>query len=592
MKRIFFTLFAFLCIVYIFSFETYTLNMSLSEKNQSKLVYYGDDGKLKYVPYTEKGDIIPDFSHCGYMGGGVAIPDVRIVSVVFSPNGVDDTSVIQSKIDSVAKLPLDKSGFRGTILIKKGTYRISSPLKVIASGIVLRGEGNNKENGTVLLAITPKQYNVIELGIDAKQIPVLSSERNITDDYVPSGSRIIHVKDAGKTFKTGDNIIVHRPSTAEWIHAIGMDSIPLRPLKGETTYDSFLRYRKYGEATNMNGTKQWTEGSRDLLFERTIVSVNDDEIVLNIPLTNALQKEFGGAKIYKYEFPERISHCGVENMYGMSIFDENVKENNKYIGDYYADEKHADNFVFCKAVENAWVRNVSVEQFDCCVWTSPVAKFITGEDLSAVNPVTVITGGRRYAYSVWGQMCLFQRCYSSHHRHEFVLGASVAGPNAFVDGHGDMTFASSEPHQRWAAGCLYDNITIKGPDGSLLAVDRGWYGSGHGWSGAQIVFWNCSAPVIMVMQPPTAQNFAIGSKGRIEDEWNENSREGTIRAINGVSRSNFKYVGVQSVGDGWIESADEEVMPHSLYYIQLKNRLGENAIKNIMSKTQINHYLE
>lgn len=553
---------------------------------QSKLVYFGQDGKLEYKPYSDKGDIIPDFSNCGYMGGGVAIPDLRVVAVVEAPGKGDDTEMIQSLINSVAKMSPDKDGFRGAILIKKGTYKISSPLKITASGIVLRGEGNNKDNGTVLLATSPDKYNVIEIGVQAKLTPIASTEQSITDKYVPSGSKIIHVKNAEKTFKAGDNIVVHRPSTAEWIRAIGMDSIAPRPLKGETTKESFFRYRKYGDNTHTNGTKQWQAGSKDLLFERTVVSVKGDRIILDIPLVNALQQEFGGARIYKYTFPERISQCGIENIYGMSVFDPNVKEKDKYIGEYNADEKHANNFVFCNAVENAWVRNVSVEQFDCCVWTSPSAKFITGQDLSATNPVSVITGGRRYAYSVWGQMCLFQRCYSSHHRHEFVLGASVAGPNAFVDGSGDMTFASSEPHQRWAAGCLYDNITIKGPDGSLLAVNRGWYGSGHGWSGAQIVFWNCSAPVIMVMQPPTAQNFAIGSNGPINDKWVKNGRMNTIKAINGVSRSDFQDKGVASVGDGWIELADKTVNPKSLYYQQLKDRLGANALQNVMNKNQ------
>jgi hypothetical protein len=551
---------------------------SLNYLNQSKLVYMGENGKLTYTPYTDKGDILPDFSYCGYMAGGVAIPDVKVVCVISGPNGMDDTDMIQGKIDSVAMLMKDENGFRGTILIKKGVYRISSPLIINASGIVLRGEGDDKKKGTVLLAVSPKQYNVIELGVDAKLTPVISSEQDITDEYVPSGSRVIHIKDAYKIFKPGDDVVVHRPGTARWIHDIGMDSIPPRPLKGETTYDSFFRFRTYGEKTDMNGTRQWEEGTKDLLFERKIVIVDGDRIILDIPLVNALQKEYGGAKVYKYEFPERVSFCGVEKIYGMSLFDENVKEYNQYIGEYDADENHANNFVYCKAVENAWIRDVHVEHFDCCVWTAPSSRFITGQDLSATNPVSVITGGRRYAYSVWGQMCLFHRCYSSHHRHEFVLGANVAGPNAFVDGHGDMTFASSEPHQRWAAGCLYDNITIKGPGGSLLAVDRGWYGSGHGWSGAQIVFWNCSAPVIMVMQPPTAQNFAIGSSGVITEQNAEDACFKTINAINNVSRSNFEYRGVPAVGNGWIEYPLKTVYPGSLYYMQLKERKPDFVI--------------
>jgi hypothetical protein len=543
----------------------------------SKLIYIGADNKLVYTPYTEKGDIVPDFSYCGYKGGGVEIPDVRVVATLYCGfDGDDDTKRIQSVIDSVGKLNPDADGFRGAILLKKGVYRLASPLRISAGGIVLRGEGNHKLNGTVLLATSLHNYNMIEVGTNARLRAVENSKRQITDDYVPSGTRIVHVSGASSVFKVGDKVIIRRPSVAAWIRATNMDSIPPRPLIGETTQDALDRFRKSQGNTDMNGTKQWLPGSKDLVFERTIVSVVKDEITLDIPLTNALQKEYGGGIISKYTFPERIMQCGVEDLYGMSVYDENIKQENNDIGLYCCDEAHANNFVVLRAVENAWVRRVNAEHLDCCVSSASSAKFITGRELSAVNPVSVITGGRRYAYSVSGQMNLFENCYSSHFRHEFVLGSTVAGPNAFVNGRGDMTFASSEPHHRWSAGCLYDNITIKGPDGSLLAVNRGWFGSGHGWAGAQIVFWNCSAPVIMVMQPPTAQNFAIGSNGRITGQNAEKARMATIRNINNVSRSNFEYKGSPVVGNGWIESPDSEVAPKSLYYAQLNDRIINN----------------
>jgi len=40
-------------------------------------VHLGDDGKLVYTP-DERGNRIPDFSRCGYMGGGVKLPDVPV----------------------------------------------------------------------------------------------------------------------------------------------------------------------------------------------------------------------------------------------------------------------------------------------------------------------------------------------------------------------------------------------------------------------------------------------------------------------------------------------------------------------------------
>ena len=58
-----------------------------------------------------------------------------------------------------------------------------------------------------------------------------------------------------------------------------------------------------------------------------------------------------------------------------------------------------------------------------------------------------------------------------------------------------------------------------------MAANRGSMGSGHGWAGAQMVFWNCAAPLILVMQPPTAQNFAIGLQATEVD----NSKRSPVR---------------------------------------------------------------
>lgn len=50
-----------------------------------------------------------------------------------------------------------------------------------------------------------------------------------------------------------------------------------------------------------------------------------------------------------------------------------------------------------------------------------------------------------------------------------------------MDGGWDMQLAASEPHHRWAAGCLWDNIVLRGPAAALMAANRGNMGTGHGW---------------------------------------------------------------------------------------------------------------
>ena len=90
---------------------------------ESKFIKVNKDGSLKYIP-DEKGNIIPDFSRVGYYGGDKDIPDVAVVKTIEPAAEGTSEAIIQSAIDELSKKPLDKNGFRGTILLKKGTYKI------------------------------------------------------------------------------------------------------------------------------------------------------------------------------------------------------------------------------------------------------------------------------------------------------------------------------------------------------------------------------------------------------------------------------------------------------------------------------------
>ena len=80
-------------------------------------VAMGPAGNLEYKT-TAKGDRIMDFSHAGYMGGGVAIPTVPVKKEI-APSGGDDTAAIQAAIGQVSAMPLVQ-GFRGAVLLKTG----------------------------------------------------------------------------------------------------------------------------------------------------------------------------------------------------------------------------------------------------------------------------------------------------------------------------------------------------------------------------------------------------------------------------------------------------------------------------------------
>ena len=138
------------CALFIFSFTA-------PIKWESKFIKLNKDGSLKYIP-DEKGNIIPDFSRVGYYGGDKAIPDVAVVKTISpSENALAD---IQSAIDELSKAPVDKNGFRGTILLKKGIYKIPGTIKISSSGIVLRGEGDD-ENSTKIIATSKNKDELI-----------------------------------------------------------------------------------------------------------------------------------------------------------------------------------------------------------------------------------------------------------------------------------------------------------------------------------------------------------------------------------------------------------------------------------------------
>ena len=70
--------------------------------------------------------------------------------------------MIQAAINKVSKIRADQDGYRGAVLIKKGVYKIGQPLQITTGGVVLRGEGQEK-NGTILVATQKKQHALIEI---------------------------------------------------------------------------------------------------------------------------------------------------------------------------------------------------------------------------------------------------------------------------------------------------------------------------------------------------------------------------------------------------------------------------------------------
>src|SRR4051812_24347801 len=96
---------------------------------ESKFIQVGKDGSLQYVP-DENGNIIPDFSLVGYAGGNQPVPDIPIVKMIQPAATGSSAELIQNAIDEIAQRTPGKDGFRGTLLLKKGTYIIPSSIRI------------------------------------------------------------------------------------------------------------------------------------------------------------------------------------------------------------------------------------------------------------------------------------------------------------------------------------------------------------------------------------------------------------------------------------------------------------------------------
>jgi len=451
--------------------------------------------KLVYAP-DSLGNRIPDFSYCGYKASDQIIPDVAAKVTVPVSKG-DATARIQAALDHVAALPLDANGFRGAVLLQKGRYEIAGQLKMTASGVVLRGSGT-QQDGTVLFGAGNDRQHLVR--IYGRNNKVLGGEIKIADSYVPVNAMQFKVADL-TSFKVGSTIIIHRPSTLDWIKTLGTDI--------------------FGGGISTLG---WKPGERDLFFDRTVTAVDGNQITIDAPLTTALDEKYGGGTVANYEWSGRINNIGIENVRCVSSYDVNNLK----------DEAHRWMAINIENAEDVWVRQIVFERFaGSAVNLLESTKRITVEDCKSLAPISEIGGQRRYTFFTTGQQTLIQRCTAENGYHDFATGYCAPGPNAFVQCESYQPYSFSGTIDSWASGVLFDVVYVDG--NAIRFSNRGQDGQGAGWTAANSLLWNCSASIIDNYKPPTAQNWAFGS-------WAQFSGDGYWTASNdAVSPRSFYY---------------------------------------------------
>lgn len=484
----------FLIAAVVFSFQQ-ALQAQKPVRSAPLLPLYFDKGKILYTP-DSLGNRIPDFSYCGYKASEQAIPDVEVKIVVPVIKG-DATLRIQSALDYVASLPLDANGFRGTVLLQKGTYEVLGQLRINASGVVLRGSGMNA-NGTTIIGAGTGRLALIKI-IGKNNIPKDLYGLKITDAYVPVNALTFNVDSSILIKDHSNKIIIRRPSTANWIKTLGTDI--------------------FGGGISALG---WKPGDRDLFIDRTIAKIEGTAITIDAPITTALDTAYGGATVYFYNDNERINNCGIENLRCISTCD---KDNLK-------DEDHRWNAINIENAEDAWVRQINFENFaGSAVSVLETSKRITVEDCKSLHPVSEIGGQRRYTFLTNGQQTLFQRCYAENGYHDFATGYCVPGPNAFVQCESILPYSFSGAIDSWSSGVLFDVVNIDG--NALRFGNRGQDANGAGWAAANSLFWNCTAAIIDCYKPPTAQNWSFGSWAQFSGDgyWAESNNSINPRSL-------------------------------------------------------------
>ncbi len=513
-----------------------TISQEIPENSwQSSKVYYDSSNKLVYSSDEQKNRI-PDFSYAGYKNSEESIPNIPVVKSIKPIDG-DNTAHIQKAINELGSMPLNKDGFRGTLLLKAGSYNVYGTVYLNHSGVVLRGEGDGRDSSvnTVINGVgdAPSNRTILIAGGGNGDMAWKDWEWGtrsfISSEFVQVGSNEFEVENVA-LYKVGDNIIINHPCTKKWLEA-----------------------NEWG--VNNDVSKFWFEGEMPILYNRYIKKIEGNKITIDVPVYNHLDKKLSQSFIYKPRKVDLLTNIGIENL--------RIDIHTLGRTDI---KNHAESAIGLFQIEDAWVKGCTMTHF----WKSGVvtrtASKVSIINCKALEPFGAIKGGQRYNFNVStaSQQILFYHCNSVDARHAYVSnGRATVSGIAVVECTSERSYTTSEGHQKWSQGMLFDNlvetVTRKKNEGGNRVMgfyNRGNWANGHGWSTAHSVLWNCDAngKTIVVQKPPTAQNYAIGCFGQVSGE-----------------RPHAPFDGPE----GHIEGSNKKgLYPESLFKAQYKERMG------------------
>jgi hypothetical protein len=450
-------------------------------------------------------------------GGGGVAIPDVAVKATVQPGG-DDSANIQKAVDTVSQMPLT-NGHRGAVLLGAGTYHCDQPIKITADGIVLSGSHG------AILQLTGQPHVAI-LASGNQKIAEVSKPTPITDAYVPSGTDSFNVASSAG-LQVGDTIRINRPVTDTWVAFMGLNNL-LRTGRDE----------------------HWISGT--LQAERTIRAIAGNRITIVPPLSDNYDAKYLnplGSTVVKVQVSGTISQIGIE---GLRI--ECPPQPVEITVPLFQAVKF-------DSVVDSWMQDLETHDTVNTLGVDAKSSRITIRKIHMTHSVATKGAAKPFDISNAGTQILVDQCTGQGDSlFYFATMGRVQGPNvvlhcAFQGG------GSVQPHMRWSTGLLVDNCQV--PAGSIDLMNRGVMGSGHGWTIGWSVVWNCQAKSFLVQQPPGSMNWAIGCKGA---ESSKAMPGGDAKTI---------------LPNGIFASANQTVAPASLYLAQLRERLGEAAVRNI-----------
>jgi hypothetical protein len=343
----------------------------------------------------------------------------------------------------------------------------------------------------------------------------------VLDPYVPAGASTFRVRGAS-AFQSGDRVLVLRPVTSEWIHFMGMDTL-VRDGRPQT----------------------WIPTGSVIRTDRTIDVVHGEYITLDVPLSDALDSRFTSASIVRYSFPGRITEAGVEGLTIAAPFEDTPITEPQFTA------------LLMDAVEDGWARDLEIQETQNGIVIGPRAKRLTLANVRITHSKPHSGSAAPADFALQGTQILLDRCRAAGEGTWPVVTESEAvGPLVVLNFTADHRGVA--PHQRWATGLLVDGGKFPGGTERTPGIafsNRGTDGTGQGWTIGWAVAWNVTSPFLLIQQPPGAMNWCIGCIGA------------AVKAGN--------------TPNGIFDSPGKTVVPESLYLHQLRDRLGQDALRNL-----------